>query len=200
MWIPAKATVPPRTVAARAAGTSRCKDDGGVDLTWWHGHRLTRESHLEPPGEIATALPRVNHHHLRTFVLSDLSRDVCARAEPPDPQRPPGTEIGSPQRAVADDLSAHQGRGMHRVVGARYGMSEGCWHDRVLGVSAVGGPIGVLRAQVLATVAAPLAGTTGLAQPAGPHPIADAELGGRWRCHHIAHHLVAGNHSGPSGW
>jgi len=53
------------------------------------------------------------------------------------------------------------------------------------GVSVVGGPIGVLRAQVLATVAAPLAGTTGLAQPAGPHPIADAELGGRWRCHHL---------------
>src|SRR6476660_171000 len=117
--------------------------------------------------------------YFRALCDGHLGGEMGAAAETVDAKPPARGQIGSHQRAVADDACAQQ-RGQFGVgIPCGQMMGESRRDSSEFGVSAVGVPTGVagFGAEVLMSADAELALPAGVPQPRDADTVTDCELG-----------------------
>ena len=169
--------------------------------TGWAAGGVGDEGRAELASQCAVALAAGHHEELGTLREGDLRGDVCARAEPVDPETPTGRQVRPPQGAVPDDPRAQKGRGID--VRERIGDPVGIplRYDSQPGKTAVGVPPGVLGGgtEVLRTASTPAAPAARATQPRDSDAVPEGEPARvRPGGHDRPDHLVPGDHARSS--
>jgi hypothetical protein len=188
-WMPAIERVPPRSRASSATGTR--SPAGAKRIAESRGSGGCSSAPLAEAQPSSSARRRASSERVSTCTVAPWWRATWAArwAEPP-------------QRPVADDAGAEQGRSL--LVGEDLGqpIGEALVHHGVLGVATVCVPAGETGglAKVLVASLAEAAPTAGEAQPGYAHPFAFGEaLGPPSASLHDSYDLVARDCARPVG-
>ena len=199
--MPAIASVPPRSSASSATGTSVPTGAKRMAASSGSGGASAEPTADAAPSSSASrrASSEPRHDvHRRPLVQGDLRREVCRRAKAVDAEPAARRQRRAAQRPVADDPGAQQRGRLLVGEGGRQHVRVRLGDDRVLGEPTVGVPTGETRrdAKVLGAVRAKTAHPAGMPQPCDPDPLAEPEASRALaKLVHEPHHLMTGDDS-----
>ena len=179
--MPAHTTVPPRSTARSAAGTSAPAGAKMIAASRGSGGSASDgPAHAAPSSRAKRLAGRVagarEGEDLAALGAGDLRDDVGRGAEAVEPE-PLGPVAGGDQGAVADEAGAEERRGVGGAQAGREGEAVALVGHGVLGVAAVEVVAGeaCVGAEVLAARPAEAAGAAGPPQPGNADPRAGVE-------------------------